>query len=441
MARIVRTTDDDYRIIVANGGTIYLDTTGAKYDGTGKVVVRGDLEVKGDTTTVESTISSISDNILLLSAGNPGPGLPASLDRPYSSGIEISRGEDQFGNAIGNARWVYDDNISWALGGNTGKGSWVATQGDIGFETVLPLRTDGIIASGSLYITVTGIAGTISVTGTNDYEERIWNYVAGEITPDPLTGNITKDDDNIPNTKAVKDLVDYSIATVEIDKIAEDNSSITINDKNNTIALIYEVGARTIVQTTGSHGYEVGDTIVIQGVDTSPSDAIINGLNGSWTVTEVPASNRIEFNRSSTGGDETAYITNSGRAVTDPNLNPTRIIVTVEGDEIVNFYSNRVELADVQILGTEISTYNSNDDLVLSAPGSGVVRVKDTIELTKTPGDDEGLVFDPLSPVEGIKLYSKTPSTGATGLFFVNEEDRRDEIISKNRALLYGMLF
>jgi len=441
MARIVRTTDDDYRIIVANGGTIYLDTTGAQYDGTGKVVVRGDLEVKGDTTTVESTISSISDNILLLSAGNPGPGLPASLDRPYSSGIEISRGEDQFGNAIGNARWVYDDNISWALGGNTGKGSWVATQGDIGFETVLPLRTDGIIASGSLYVTVTGISGTISVTGTNDYEERIWNYVAGEITPDPLTGNITKDDDNIPNTKAVKDLVDYSIATVEIDKIAEDNSSITINDKNNTIALIYEVGARTIVQTTGSHGYEVGDTIVIQGVDTSPPDPIINGLNGSWTVTEVPASNRIEFNRSSTGGDETAYITNSGRAVTDANLDPTRIIVTVEGNEVVNFYSNRVELADVQILGTEISTYNSNDDLVLSAPGSGVVRVKDTIELTKTPGDDEGLVFDPLSPVEGIKLYSKTPSTGATGLFFVNEEDRRDEIISKNRALLYGMLF
>lgn len=441
MAKIVRTTDDDYRIIVANAGTIYLDTTGAKYDGSGKVVVRGDLEVKGDTTTVRSTISTISDNILLLSEGNPGPGLPASLDRPYSSGIEISRGESEFGNAIGNARWVYDDNISWALGGNTGTGSWVATQGDLGFETVLPLTTNGIIASGSLYITVTGISGTISVTGTNDYEERIWNYESGLITPDPITGNIIKDDDNIPNTKAVKDLVDYSIATVEIDKIAEDNSSVVINDKNNTISLIYEVGSRTIVQTTSSHGYEVGDAIVIQGVTSSPTDALINGLNGAWIVTDVPASNRVEFNRSTTGADINSYVTNSGRAVTDPNIDPTRIIVTVEGNEIVNFYSNRVELSDIQILGTEISTYNSNDDLVLSAPGSGVVRIKDTVELTKTPGDDEGLVFDPATPLEGVKLYSKTPSTGATGLFFVNEEDRRDEIISKNRALLYGMLF
>jgi hypothetical protein len=441
MAKIVRTTDDDYRIIVANAGTIYLDTTGAKYDGSGKVVVRGDLEVKGDTTTVKSTISTISDNILLLSEGNPGPGLPASLDRPYSSGIEISRGNDSGGHAIGNARWVYDDNISWALGGNTGKGSWVATQGDLGSETVLPLRTDGIIASGSLYVTVTGIAGVISVTGTNDYEERIWNYVDGVISPDPITGNITKDDDNIPNTKAVKDLVDFSIETVEIDKIAEDNSSITINDKNNTISLIYEVGSRTIVQTVGSHGYEIGDTIVISGVTTSPTDATINGINGSWTVTDTPTANRIEFNRSTTGGDPDAYVTNSGKAITDPNSDPSRIIVTVEGSEIVNFYSNRVELADIQLLGTEISTYNSNDDLVLSAPGSGVVRIKDTLELTKTPGDDEGLVFDPAIPDEGVKLYSKTPNTGATGLFFVNEEGRRDEIISKNRALLYGMLF
>lgn len=440
MAKIVRTTDNDYRIIVANAGTIYLDTTGATNDGSGSVVVKGDLEVRGDTTTISSTISTISDNILLLSEGTPGPGLPATLDRPYSSGIEISRGEEN-GNAVGNARWVYDDSISWALGGNSGSGSWVATQGDLGFETVLPLTTNGIIAAGSLYITVTGIAGTISVTGTNDYEERIWNYVNGVITPDPVTGNISKDDDNIPNSKAVQDLIDYSIETVEIDKIAEDNSSITINDKNNVISLIYEIGSSTIIQTVGTHGYVLNDSITITGVQASPSDALITGLNGVHTVTDVPASNRIQINKSTTGGDAANYVPNSGTAKTDPNIDPSRIIVNVDGNEIVNFYSNRIELSDIQILGTEISTYNSNDDLILSAPGSGVVRVKDTFELTKTPGDDEGSVFDPSAPVDGIKIYSKVPDTGATGLYFVNENNKRDEIISKNRALLFGMLF
>ena len=441
MAKIVRTTDNDYRIIVAQGGTIFLDTTGATYDGSGKVVVRGDLEIKGDTTTISSTISTISDNILLLSEGNPGPGLTASLDRPYSSGIEVSRGSDSGGHAIGNARWVYDDDISWALGGTTGKGSWLATQGDLGSETVLPLRTDGIIASGSLYVTVTGIAGVISVTGSNDYEERIWNYVNGEITPEAITGNIVKDDDNIPNTKAVIDLVEYSINTVEIDKIQEDNSSITINDKNNTISLIFETGSNTTIQTSGTHGYTLGDNISITGVQTSPSDPAIDGLNGTHVVTGIVSPNRVKVNHSTTGGDAANYVALSGKTITDPNLDPTTITVTVDGSEIANFYNNRVEISDIQIMGTEISTYNSNDDLVLSAPGSGVVRVKDTFELTKTPGDDEGSVFDPAAPIEGIKLYSKTPGTGSTGLFIVNEQQRRDEIISKNRALLFGMLF
>ena len=306
---------------------------------------------------------------------------------------------------------------------------------------VLPLRTDGIIASGSLYVTVTGIAGVISVTGSNDYEERIWNYVNGEITPEAITGNIVKDDDNIPNTKAVIDIVEYSINTVEIDKIQEDNSSITINDKNNTISLIFETGSNTTIQTSGTHGYTLGDNISITGVQTSPSDSAIDGLNGTHVVTGIVSPNRVKVNHSTTGGDADNYVALSGKTITDPNLDPTTITVTVDGSEIANFYNNRVEISDIQIMGTEISTYNSNDDLVLSAPGSGVVRVKDTFELTKTPGDDEGSVFDPAAPIEGVKLYSKTPGTGSTGLFIVNEQQRRDEIISKNRALLFVMLF
>lgn len=488
MAKIVRTTDDSYGIIVAKGGTITLDTTNAgqdvavavtklivgvtyiiesvgttdftligandnnvgtefiatgqgtgtgiaaiKFPGSGSVVVKGNLEVKGTTTTVESTVATISDNILLLNEGNTFNGLPSSLDRPYSSGIEIDRGLGP------NARWVYDDSISWALGGNTGSGTWVATKGPLTNETVLPLRTDGIVSAGTLYVSTGN--GVISVTGTNDYEEKIWRYVGGLVEADPVTGEIIQDDDNIPNAKAVKDYVDYSIATVEIDRLVEDNSSIVINDKNNIIASIFAVGSNTTLQTVGSHGYSVGDSIKITGVSTSPVDAIINGLNGEWTVTEVPLPNQVKVSRSTSGGDPNAYIFNSGRAYTDPNVDPDRITVTVDNSEIVNFYQNRVELAGIQILGEEISTWDSNQDLVLSAPGTGTVKIKDTLELTKTPGDDEGLTFDPLSPQEGVKIYSKTIGNGKTGIYFVNENDYRDEIISKNRALLYGMLF
>ncbi len=77
MSKIIRTTDLDYRIITGQNGVITLDTTNATGDGSGKVVVKGDLELKGNTTEVSSTITTIDDNIIVLSANNDQPGLPA----------------------------------------------------------------------------------------------------------------------------------------------------------------------------------------------------------------------------------------------------------------------------------------------------------------------------------------------------------------------------
>lgn len=428
MAKVVRTSDNDYRIIVAAGGSIILDTTDATNDGSGTVIVRGDLQVKGNTTTVESTISTIADNIILLNAGWNGNGLPASLDRPYSSGIEIERGY------VSNARWVYDDSLSWSLGGTTGIGTWVATQGPIGTEQRLPLATPGIVANGNFYVGVGN--GVITVTGSTDYEEKVWRYDNGAITPDPVTGNVVIDDDTIPNAKAVRDFVNFQVATVAIDAIREDNSRVEVIDKNNIISDILEVGSRTLIATTGVHGYGVGDTITIQGVVTAPADTIINAINGTWVVTDIPNDRSIEFNRSTTGGNKAVYIANSGRTVSSE----TRVAFTVEDINEINFFNNRANLFGIEIKDTQITTTDSNQNLTLSAPGTGTVVINDTLEITKTPGDDEGLT-DPIPPGEGIKIYSKTPGTGNTGVFFVNEETTTGELISKNRALLYGMIF
>ena len=117
MSKVLRITDNDYKVIVGNGGNITLDTTNGALDGAGRVIVTGDLEIRGDTTTVESTITTFADNVILLNEGNTGLGLPASLDRPYSSGIAIDRGQ------YAPSRWVYDDSITWTLGGTSGIGT------------------------------------------------------------------------------------------------------------------------------------------------------------------------------------------------------------------------------------------------------------------------------------------------------------------------------
>jgi hypothetical protein len=425
MARVLRIPTSDYKVIVGEGNTITLDTTNGKNNGAGKVIITGDLEVKGDTTTIESTITSIEDNIIILSAGNSADGLPASLDRPYSSGIEIDRG------TFTNARWVYDDSVSWSLGGTvTGVGTWLAEQG----TQRLPIATPGIVAGGNLYVSVGN--GVITVQGSVNYEEKVFRYVGGEITPDPITGLIVVNDDAIPNAKSIIDFVDYSLVNIGVSIISQDNSSVQVIDKNNTIDAVIEVGSRTIIRMVNSHGYRPGDSITITGATTSPLDSIIEGINGTWVVTDIPTENTIEFNRSTTGGDPTRYTAGSGRAVSDNS----RIAITVENSQVANFYQNRFEFYGLKVSGTEISTTESNASLVLGAAGTGNVLIKDVLEISETPNEDDGST-DPSSPQEGIRIYSKQESTGDTGLYFVNKSNTGGEFISKNRALLFSMLF
>jgi hypothetical protein len=425
MARVLRIPTSDYKVIVGEGNTITLDTTNGKDNGTGRVIITGDLEVKGDTTTIESTITTIEDNIIVLSAGNTADGLPASLDRPYSSGIEIDRG------TFTNARWVYDDSVSWSLGGTvTGVGTWLAEQG----TQRLPIATPGIVAGGNLYVSVGN--GVITVQGSVNYEEKVFRYVAGEITPDPVTGLIVVNDDAIPNAKSIIDFVDYSLVNIGVSAISQDNSSVQVIDKNNTIDAVTEIGSRTIIRMVNSHGYRPGDSITITGVTTSPFDSIINGINGTWVVTDIPTENTIEFNRSTTGGDPTSYTAESGRAVSDNS----RIAITVENSQVANFYQSRFEFYGLKVSGTEISTTESNASLVLGAAGTGNVLIKDVLEISETPNEDDGST-DPSSPQEGIRIYSKQESTGDTGLYFVNKSNTGGEFISKNRALLFSMLF
>ena len=87
-----------------------------------------------------------------------------------------------------------------------------------------------------------------------------------------------------------------------------------------------------------------------------------------------------------------------------------------------------------------IETTTSDQDLILSAPGTGGIKVLDNMTLTSTPAIDDALA-DPAGPADGLKLYVKTPETGGTGLFFKHANTTAGEIISRKNALLLSMLF
>lgn len=123
---------------------------------------------------------------------------------------------------------------------------------------------------------------------------------------------------------------------------------------------------------------------------------------------------------------------------TDGSLQ-SRVDFMMDSSIVSTFYPDRIELNDLRIAGQTISGTVSNADIILDAPGSGTVRINDVLQIAETPGTDDP-ILDPIAPADGIKLYAKSEGTGNTGLYFVNTNNTNDELISRNRALLYGYL-
>lgn len=350
MAKVLRVTDGDYKIVVDNGNSakITLDTTGGNINTpVGTVVVTGDLEVKGVTTTVESTVTTIADNILTLNEGESGTGIRASFD--YKAGIEIDRGSLPF------ARIVFDETVPWNTGGSSGTGAWILE--DVN-EDQLPLAINTISAQGPLYISTPGSA--INVAGTVDYEENIYEYITNPVTLereiDKTNPNAIKNVDFIPNAKGVADYVNYSLATNFQTQIEDNDTRVTAADYDSTL---------------------------------------------------------LESN----------------------------VEVAIDATVIANFYTNRIELSDIQILDNEISTLTSNRDLRLTAQGQGNVVIDDALVLPEYYYDEDPNLPTLNPPSNGVKLFTTTPGEGDSGLYFINSQSTTDEIITKNRALVFGMLF
>ena len=129
----------------------------------------------------------------------------------------------------------------------------------------------------------------------------------------------------------------------------------------------------------------------------------------------------------------------------DTNAVESKVIITIDGTVTSTTYSNRTELHNIKIQDNQISTLNddsTNQDLVLSASGSGNVRVDDGLIITEFPYQGEDAVAPADNPPsEGVKLFASTESAGGTGLYYVNSNGTSDELISKDKALLYAMLF
>lgn len=138
----------------------------------------------------------------------------------------------------------------------------------------------------------------------------------------------------------------------------------------------------------------------------------------------------------------------------DPNYSfESKADVDIDGITKASFKTDFVDLYGIRVedtsFGTEIKTTSTSEqNLILSALGTGSVVLRDNINIPYTPYEGDQFSTEALAPDDGVTVYTKLPNAGGTGLYFVNTnvvtnggDNQRDELISRNRALVYSMLF
>jgi len=86
----------------------------------------------------------------------------------------------------------------------------------------------------------------------------------------------------------------------------------------------------------------------------------------------------------------------------------------------------------------EVTTSGTNENIYIRTQGTGKLQTNYGIQIEENP-------VDPGSVSGSTIMYAAQPRAGSSGLWFVNDQNeayrRKGELVSKNRALLFSMIF
>lgn len=371
-----------YKVVGGGNYKIQVDT-GNKIildtGSTGTVEIEGDLTVNGTMTTVNTTDLEITDNLILLNNGETGSGITLNY-----SGIKIDRGSA----TNGDVELVFDENIgNWyesRLNQANSDGVFAFRYSD-NPNRIIALRVYDIDTNGENLNLIGGGTGTVQVKETVNYEEQVFYYQNGVIDSTKGAVRIT---DTFPliQTENTDDVIPNAKAVVDF--VQDSIQSITAST-------IGEGDTSVTVRDQFDYGGVV--EIIVDGQDFQPQ-----GQAGSNVIDGV-REQRI-------------------KAV---------------------FSYDQTDIEGLTIRGNLIETRDTGDDLVLRAATTNTVKIDDVLELTQTPSDQFSGI-DPAAPSTGVKIYSKPRGSGDSGIYFANTKDgtvKRDELVSKSKAILFGILF
>ena len=141
------------------------------------------------------------------------------------------------------------------------------------------------------------------------------------------------------------------------------------------------------------------------------------------------------------GPGSLAYFT---ATTTHSTYGESAVSIIVDNALVGQFYTNRFEIGDLEIGGgpdrNEITSRASitNENIYVRTQGTGKLQTNYAMQFEKI-----GTVPSYVS--NNVLLYAAVPGTGTTGIYFVNDSTevakQNGELISKNKALVFSMLF
>jgi hypothetical protein len=111
------------------------------------------------------------------------------------------------------------------------------------------------------------------------------------------------------------------------------------------------------------------------------------------------------------------------------------ISVIIDGFLNSQFYTNRTEIFGLEFNSFEITTKDgvTNENIRIRTQGTGRLETNYALQIETIP-------TIPAPVANSSTLFSNIPSIGTTGLYFSNTTTN-GELISKNKALLFSMIF
>jgi hypothetical protein len=202
-----------------------------------------------------------------------------------------------------------------------------------------------------------------------------------------------------------------------------------------------------VVKVIGTDNYEAQVThdddlpnkkYVDDSIQNNPTFQIVAPQSQDTKV--VIADKEITPNTSGTAGS-LAYFT---ATTTHSTYGESAVSIIVDNALVGQFYANRFETGDLEIGGgpdrNEITSRAgiTNENVYVRTQGTGKLQTNYAIQVEKI-----GVIPSYVS--DSVLLYAAAPSIGTTGIYFVNDSaevaKQNGELISKNKALVFSMLF